>query len=86
MLKRPCQASRNHYSKLLLSGTVFLCDQSAHEQAAGFPLHITNFLEDKMQLVMFMVLANGSEQSNVLTCRTVHHVSEPQLPPFTLSA
>lgn len=42
---------------------MFLCDQSAREQAAGLALHVSNFLEDKMQLVMFMVLADGSERS-----------------------
>lgn len=63
MQKRPYQASSNHYSKLLLSGAMLLCDQSAHEQDAGLPLHIANFLGGKTQPVMFMVLASGSEWS-----------------------
>lgn len=66
MLESPYQASRNHFSKVLLSGTEFLGDQAR----SWPPLHVTDFLRDKMQLMMSMVLAKVSEESKVLMCPT----------------
>lgn len=66
MLESPYQASRNHFSKVLLSGTEFLGDQAR----SWPPLQVTDFLRGKMQLMMSMVLAKVSEESKVLMCPT----------------
>lgn len=81
MLESPYQASRNHFSKVLLSGTEFLGDQ-AHSWP---PLHITDFFEVKCSLWCPWFWPRCQKS---LRYWCVQQLSSlwPQLPPFTLSA